>query len=346
MANPSIAIIGLEGSGKTVLMTVLAKRIATPSDKGYYLEPIGVQTMRRVESAWTTLQQGEWPPSTPPGEMFNLYWVLHINRNAQNIDADIRLVDLAGQDIRQMFNNDDFRNAAPEHLQPLVEYISNASTVLLVLNIKDYIAETDNERRIDNQIVLKSALDQLSKSKKVMIVFTQYDQYDEYLKLNGGLDAFYQQYIPYIYSTYIATKAIPTTCVSAVNDTEVKINEAGRRVPVPNFTSRGLEELQEWLVDEICEYCNPQVPVTQIVVGPGMNTEEPLPLSPSPLPPSPLPPSPAPLPLPSPPVNGTSGIAVGGEGNTEKIKTGLLVGGAVAFGGLAWLAWKQWHKKH
>ena len=260
MANPSIAIIGLEGSGKTVLMSVLAKRLSVPKD-GCYLDPVGIQTMKRVEGTWAALQRGEWPPSTPPGEMFSLNWKLYIKRYDQKVEADIRLIDLAGQDTRQLFNNDDIRRETREHLKPIAEYLANASIVLFALNIKDYIAETDDERRIENQAVLKSALDQLNGSKKILLVFTQYDQYETFVNECGGLEAFCRKHIPYIYNAYLSTEEnvfgtqrIPTLCLSAVSDTQVQIgaDSIARRVPVPNFSSRGLDELCKWIVEDIC----------------------------------------------------------------------------------------------
>ena len=257
---PSIAILGLEGSGKTVLMTVLAKKLSETPEEGYYLDPIGTPTIKRVEGTWATLQRGEWPPSTPSGEMFDLHWVLRIKRNALKINADIRLVDLAGQDTRQLFDKYDrdqiqSGSVAP-HLKPLAKYLTDASMVLFVLNIKDYIAETDDERRVENQAVLKSALDLLNNSRDVMLVFTQLDQYEDFLIQCGGLEAFCRQYIPYIYNAHIREKTLPTLCVAAVNDTQIKIDEDGnaRRVPVPNFSSRGLDKLQQWLVEKICRH--------------------------------------------------------------------------------------------
>ena len=275
MSNPSIAIIGLEGSGKTVLMTVLAKKLSTSPTAGGYMDPIGTQTMKRVESTWAALQRGEWPLSTSPGEMFNLTWKMYIQRDAQQVEADVRLIDIAGQDTRMLFGGDDFRSETREHLKPLVEYISNASVVLFVLNIKDYIAETDEERRIDNQVVLKSALDQLSGSKNILLVFAQYDQYEAFVNENGGLDAFCKEYLPYIYNSYISTEKkvfgtarIPMLCISAVNDTQIKINEDGIacRIPVPNFSSRGLEELCRWIVEKVSVLYEKSLPAGQRLV--------------------------------------------------------------------------------
>ena len=257
MPNPSITIIGLEGCGKTVLMTVLAKKLAVSLDNGCYLDPIGTQTIKRVESTWATLQRGEWPPSTPPGEMFSLRWKLIVRTHKKEYNADLRLIDLAGQDTRQLFNNDDIHNETREHLKPLADYITHASIVLLILNIKDFVGEVDDERRIDSCAVIKSALDQLM-DKKVLVVFTQLDQYEAYIQSCGGLDAFCQKQIPYIYNAHIKMRNLPVQCVAAVNDTQVKVLGDGRaiRVPRPNFSTRGVNAVIKWLIDSVEEESN------------------------------------------------------------------------------------------
>lgn len=268
MPNPNIAIIGLEGSGKTVLMTVLAKTHSAPVSNGFYLEPISAQTMKRVDGTWLTLRRGEWPPSTPPGEMAELKWKLHFARSGMNYDADIRMIDLSGQDMRQLFSNYSInqvrKTSAAPHLKPIARYLSEATMLLFILNIRDYVTETNDERLIENQAALKAALDQLSGSKQILLVFTQYDQYEEYINRTGGLDAFCEKYIPYIYYAYLDPKGkargasqLSSICVSAVYDTQSKIDKSGtaRQVPAPNFTSRGLDELQKWLEDQLYPIC-------------------------------------------------------------------------------------------
>lgn len=46
---PKIAIIGMEGTGKTVLMCVLAKKLSVITPEGYYLDPQNNRTMKWSE---------------------------------------------------------------------------------------------------------------------------------------------------------------------------------------------------------------------------------------------------------------------------------------------------------
>ena len=109
LSLPKIAIIGMEGSGKTVLMTVLAKRMSQLPNRQYYLDPQNARTLKYVEEMWYTLQNGHWPPSTPPGQLFELSW----NFRVDSTQYELRLVDAAGQDMRLLFGGDETYTCLP-----------------------------------------------------------------------------------------------------------------------------------------------------------------------------------------------------------------------------------------
>src|SRR5436190_300979 len=103
LAGPSVAIIGTEGSGKTVLTTTLARRLSTIDARGVFLNPQGVATLRYVERVWQILQDGDWPPSTPTGDLFELRWKLEL---IGELESPVRLIDAAGQDLRLLFGEE------------------------------------------------------------------------------------------------------------------------------------------------------------------------------------------------------------------------------------------------
>ena len=259
MIAQKIALIGLEASGKTVLMTVLAKQLSKTLPEGYYLDPQGISTMRYVDKTWNILQHRDWPPSTPPGEMFKLKWHLHITpkftQSDKSIQAEFRLIDAAGQDMRQLFSSDDAENV-PSYLSPLSDYCMNADILLVALNIKDYVGESDSERASENHIIIKSALDRLQKpNQRVALIFTQMDQYKSYINDHfGGLDKFCEDKLTYINNAYIDNpNKVAIFEVAAVNDTEIVEKEDGItiRAPKPNFSSIGLENLGKWLAKQV-----------------------------------------------------------------------------------------------
>jgi GTPase SAR1 family protein len=167
--TPQIALIGTEGSGKTVLTTVLAKKLSQATTGGLCMIPISAKTAKYIESAWATLQSGEWVPSTPAGQLFDLHWKLQIG----NQQAEMKLIDSAGQDLRKLFSGEAYQDPnLPEQDKLFIDYIRSSSILIILINLRDFIAETNSERKIENQTSLKEALEFINKdsNKHVAVV--------------------------------------------------------------------------------------------------------------------------------------------------------------------------------
>lgn len=255
--TPAIAIIGTEGSGKTVLITTLAKQSTTIESRGVFLNPQGVQTLKYVERAWQTLQQGDWPPATPPGQLSELRWKLEIDGE---VESEVRLVDAAGEDLRALFAEDRVADASslPETLQKLNEYCRRADIVIFLINLRDFTGQGNPHRRTENEAAIKAAMDDLSASgraRRFCLVFTQWDLYRELALRRGGRRSLAKEAIPNVYGAYIKNRRIPVFAVSAVNKTTVIVDESGvpRRVPERGFGSDGCDELLDWLTRQVRE---------------------------------------------------------------------------------------------
>ena len=255
MKSPSIAIVGTEGCGKTVLITVLAKYLERPDLQGTCLEPRGIETVRAVERVWELLTHSEWPPSTPPGQLPRMHWLLHVGSDGP--ECRLQIADAAGQDLRRLFAEEMIeREAVLDHLREVGEYIRNADIVLFLINLRDFVGESDNDRRIENQWAIKYAMDWLKKqpgSRNWCLVLTQVDQYGRYLEECKSWSDVIKRHLPQIYDFHVRggrTRIIP---VAAVRDTIVDTqgNSTPRRVPAPGFKWKGLEELVEWLRQSI-----------------------------------------------------------------------------------------------
>ncbi len=252
--QPQIAMIGMEGSGKTVLTTVLAKRLSTMADQGLFLDPLNSKTIKYVEGVWRQLQNGQWPPSTPPGELFKLEWELSIDHKYR---SPVRLVDAAGQDMRLLFAEDRHSDESlPTQLQELVTYCRESTILIILINLKDFVGEADDMRRVENQAALKAALDLLTKSdhpKKIAFVFSQCDQYEQTISKYGSLENLLRSEFPYIYGAHYKGKAPALFPVAAVSETRIVVDQDGKpyRVPAEGFESSGLEPLMEWMKNQI-----------------------------------------------------------------------------------------------
>ena len=94
------------------------------------------------------------------------------------------------------------------------------------------------------------AMDYLAKKKrKCCLVFTQWDQYKDYVAANGGLPEVLRTKIPIIYGAYLVRSKVECLTVAAVADTKVVHDDGGsRRVPASGFKSEGLGDVVDWLV--------------------------------------------------------------------------------------------------
>ena len=71
-----IAIVGVEGSGKTVMLAGLGDLYTYPDEDGYFLAPKNFGTAAYVAEKIERMRKGEWPVATAGDEMQGLDWTL------------------------------------------------------------------------------------------------------------------------------------------------------------------------------------------------------------------------------------------------------------------------------
>jgi GTPase SAR1 family protein len=257
MTIPQIAIIGTEGSGKTVLATVWAKMLSD-SVGDVFLLPKGMQTAMYVEKAWNTLYKvGEWLPSTPPGQQFELQWDLHIKGQR----CAVELIDVAGQDLRKLFYYDRYKTSGlSEHEIGIINYLQTSTVIVFVVNLRDFIGESDYVKKKENELILKEFLDGYAadnKQQHIAIVFTAWDQYGSGInKKYGSFQNYVQKELSLLYNAakiaYQSGDVLYFFPVAAVAETEIKTQDGkARRKPKPGFESFGLDKLNNWLINAV-----------------------------------------------------------------------------------------------
>lgn len=164
-----IAIIGTEGSGKTILATVWARRLAYSNADNLFLSDKNTDTEKYVDQAWQTLNKGEWPLSTPPGTQTELDWDL----NYADIKYPIKLLDLPGQDLRNFFN--DRYDTLSTDKQALFNYVSSASLVIAVVNLERIVKNPGSDDRFVLSAIVRF-LEQNAESQHLYFVFTAWDK--------------------------------------------------------------------------------------------------------------------------------------------------------------------------
>jgi hypothetical protein len=278
MSN-SIAIVGTRGAGKTVLVTVLANYLSTPKN-GVMLIPDSYEIGEYVDLNYAKLQRGDWLDSTNVER--KLSWKL---RTPGKEDQKLTVLDCPGEDIQRLFARREFegeKSSKSNRDKELVEYLLGASTVLVLINLQDFIDESYEEDNVRNrklrehslkefltaikenqpQNMLEQSLRQPTDfrligdstldedrdadrpSRQIALVFTAYNQYHEHIKKRyGHVAVFLSEKLPALYYEHLDGNGVTGILVSAVADTV----EDG--FPKPGFKHKGLDTLIEWLVD-------------------------------------------------------------------------------------------------
>ena len=242
-----IAIVGADGSGKTMLMAVLGTQLEVPDKTGRMLSAKDQATFTTVKQTMGLIRNGHWPEATKKDTSSVLRWDLcHMQNNRLQRDAELEVLDYASE-LYQLACETHLKAEAPryrEEIELLRNHLTAADKVFLLINLKEIINSNEtNPRTLEMLWVTKGILDFLAESRhigRVTLVFTQVSSYRETLTACGGERSAYVKYLPHLYPHY---PELPVLAVSSVN--EVIVGDDGCEVPAPNFTSTGLDDFLE-----------------------------------------------------------------------------------------------------
>ncbi len=250
----NVAIIGVEGSGKTVLMAVMGQRYIRPDAAGFFWCPLSFETDIYCANINARLHNRGWPEATSPDDHRNLKWEVfkQKERSAPEYVGDFCISYLAGETYRAAFGFPRPSDAGQEQFE--VDYLKNniaqADELLLAVNIGTIINAKRNIGAMSDTdwlaLRMLGYLYEKNPECRVAVVFTQKDKYAEIINAHGGVAATFETYLPSIYYRYETQIAV--FAVSAVNET-VLDGECGP-VPASNFGSEGIEELFAWMVND------------------------------------------------------------------------------------------------
>lgn len=247
----------MTGSGKTVLVTTLAMKMAQMSLDDIFLAPYGEnrrQTLRYTQGNWQILNNGQWPPSTPTGELIELQWEL----STKNSQATVQFLDCAGQDIRSLFSNEKFDPASlSEDLKRVYDSINSANVLIFLVNMKDLLATLDMTDEILDLDEMFHVLKQRNDiPRRIAVAFSQFDKYKPQVdqQFNGDFLEYVRHYLPYLYGLYKRFHNFEMIPVAAVNDTQDVLEDGVvKQYPVPFFSSYNLETLIHWIANSVEE---------------------------------------------------------------------------------------------
>lgn len=256
----SVAIIGTEGTGKTVLITTLAARFSRVAADGLFLSPSDSRgvTYKYVSRSWDTLSKGQWPPITKRGELFQLEWKL---QEKSTPVADLRMIDVSGEDLRLLFDDGqiDEPDKLSDGLRRVAAYFREAKIILVLVDLDDIVSNRNGEHVRQTQWVINYALKSSSAKGTggaTALVFTKTDRYDALIQREGGLEGAARKYLPLVYGNHVVDGHLSVLSVAAVADTRVDTSSGTPRpVPAPNFRSHGLDKLMAWIHDRSLNLC-------------------------------------------------------------------------------------------
>ena len=250
-----VAIVGVEGSGKTVMLAGLGELYSRPDGNGCFLAPKNYETASYVAEKIARMRRGEWPTATAEDVMQGLDWTLRQRQGEGRRPADVcevSCLDFAGEVYRYAFVR---KGAVPADLADEVEslknYVRAADDLIVLINLRDIIIRGVHEPRVQEAMwitnaILSYALDEEAgrKTPRAAIVLSQADSYAETIKSCGGAKGVLMQYLPHVANNY---DWLDIFAVSAVDKTV--LDDGGNVVPAPDFQLGELHQIMDWVLD-------------------------------------------------------------------------------------------------
>ena len=250
-----VAIIGPEGSGKTVMLAGLGSLYERPDENGYYLEPIDRKTYSYVNGLVHGMRNGLWPAATEIDAQKRLTWNLRQKdgESSGDIICRISFFDFAGEIYRDAFGRD--KGVAQKHKEEsrlLCRSVRQADVVFVLVNLSDIITgRGGSARATEIGWATKSMLDYIyapnvSASPTTVIVLSQADSYKAIIETEGGPKETLEKYLPVVSNTYSNVEVITVASVD-----RVVLDDEGNTVPDGEFTFAGLKVMMDVMLREM-----------------------------------------------------------------------------------------------
>lgn len=251
-----VAIVGVEGSGKTVMLAGLGDLYTRPDVNGYFLSPKNFETASYVASKIERMRAGVWPSATAEDAMRGLNWALKRkspNGGRPDSICELSCLDFAGETYRAAFGiNSEAGGEQTDEVKSLKEYVRGADEIIVLINLRDVIKYGMAEQRVQESMwitnsILKFALDPSGRRRapRAAIVLSQADMYADTIQACGGARKTLERYLPHVANDYDWLDVFE---VYAVDKTDV--DDDGNVVPAPDFRPVGLSSIVEWIMKD------------------------------------------------------------------------------------------------
>ncbi len=252
-----VAIVGVEGSGKTVMLAGLGDLYTYPDDEGYFLAPKNFGTVAYVAEKIERMRKGEWPSATAGDEMQGLDWTLKrrepgVRKPAEKV-CEVSFLDFAGEVYRVAYGISSGGDASlKEQAEELKQYVCGADELIVLVNLRDVIANGLRDTRVQEAMwITKSILDMAlgddagTHAPRAAIVLSQADSYAETIKACNGALGVLKKYLPHVAAEYGWLDVFAASAVDKTN-----LDDNGNAVPAADFTTKGLLPILKWIRGE------------------------------------------------------------------------------------------------
>ena len=148
-----VAIVGVEGSGKTVMLAGLGDLYTYPDEDGYFLAPKNFGTAAYVAEKIERMRKGEWPSATAGDEMQGLDWTLSRQKEGGRVRpvniCEVSFLDFAGEVYRAAYGIANGGDASlKEQAEELKKYVCGADELIVLINLRDVITNGLGDKRV------------------------------------------------------------------------------------------------------------------------------------------------------------------------------------------------------
>ena len=248
-----VAIVGVEGSGKTVMLAGLGDLYTYPDEDGYFLVPKNFGTAAYVAEKIARMRRGEWPSATAGDETQGLDWTLKRRSGAANGRPDticeVSFLDFAGEVYRAAYGISSGGDASlKEQAEELKQYVCGADELIVLINLRDVITNGLGDKRVQEAMwITKSILDTAlgdgaAAAPRAAIVLSQADSYASTIEACGGARGVLDRYLPYVAAEYSWLDVFEANAID-----KTTLDGDGNLVPAADFTTHGLLPIMNWI---------------------------------------------------------------------------------------------------
>jgi TPR repeat protein len=197
-----VAIVGVEGSGKTVLMAALADLYGDPSHDSIYLMPESQSSFAFMKHIPHKMRaEHQWPAATTIESFKHLKWSMRIG---QKILMDIEMLDYPGELYRMAFGERKEAEIDPhrESIHEFLAHLVDADILVVLFNLSDALDVGGNPRNTETVWLTRGIFEyakKLPNLKSQLLLFTQADRYREELDTPGGATSAKNKHLPMLH---------------------------------------------------------------------------------------------------------------------------------------------------